>query len=82
MPKYSNIASQGCRQTSWNQTSPLGNLIGVTNASESMADYNRQFSAGFAKTGIMGMQPKIKKGTTVCILVSKVRNTAKVVAKK
>lgn len=79
MPKYSNIAKEGGQRTTWGQSSPLGNLIGVTMSSEALGAYNRQFSASFAKTGLVGLQTKAKKGTNTVILMKKASKEAKVI---
>lgn len=66
----------------WQKSTPLGNLIGVTVASEKLADHNRQFSKDFAREGLIGSMPRAKKGTSVTIVIHKEAKTAKVVVRK
>lgn len=85
MPKYQNgfsnldVKSDASR-VGWRPTTPLGNLIGVTNASERMDSYNRQFSDDFAKYGSVGGRKKPTK--TTVIVVHKQTKTVNIVTTK
>jgi hypothetical protein len=63
----------------WSGASPLGGLIGVTNAAERLDGYNRQFSDKFAKYGVNGKLSKSRKMTV--IVVHKQTKTITVVSK-
>ena len=77
---FSNLdVKANASRLSWQQSTPLGNLVGMTQTSERLEDYNRQFSKSFAKYGIAGMQRPLKKGKTYAIVIHKQTNTVNVV---